>query len=338
MDPLLGPGIERAYSQNEAVLTQALNLVANDAPSHVQTAASHTSEWASTLSGPDTNTSEPIVRFLYPVRRSALDVQETPQPTIANFDVVAVLASAFYFGVLLRGILPAEQDGLIVVVNNECGMPFTYQINGAESIYLGEGDLHDDEFSNYGLSVNFTDLRNFIIGDKLDNFYTGIPLASSYCTYNMTVYPSEVMEEKYRSNDPIIFTYSVIAIFLLTSFCFLGYDKLVADRQQKVVQTAQQSNAIISSLFPSNIRDRLFVDGANGMVGPTKARLKHFLHDEDEPSNSRVGDMRSNLTTDKPIADLFTDCTVMFADIAGTSQCVVELFVKSLSHSSYPPC
>jgi hypothetical protein len=326
MDPLLGPGIERAISQKEAVLTQALNLAGKDDPSHVQNAANHTYEWASTLSGSDTNTSEPLVRFIYPVLRSALVVQESSLFRVSDVDVVAVMVSSFYFGTLLRGILPAGQDGLIVVVDNECGLPFTYQVNGAEPIFLGEGDLHDDLFSNYAISVNLTELGDFIIGDELEQFYTGLPIADTYCRYNITIYPSEVMEDKYRSNDPIIFTYSVIAIFLFTSICFLGYDKLVADRQQKVVRSAQQSNAIISSLFPSNIRDRLFVDGANGIARPTKARLKHFLHDEDESSNSRTGgDMRAKLNAERPIADFFTDCTVMFADIAGTSLNTVEI-------------
>jgi hypothetical protein len=318
MDPLLGPGIERTLYNKEAVLTQALNVATKDDPSHIQYAANHTTEWASTLSRSDTNTSEPLVRFLYPVLRSALLVPEASPSDVANVDVVAVVASSFHFGTLLRGILPTGQDGLIVVVHNQCGMPFTYQINGEKSLYLGEGDLHYDRFTRDALSINFTELRDFVIGDELEQFYNGLSFAETYCMYNITIYPSAVMEDKYRSNDPIIFTYSVIAIFLLTSICFLGYDKLVADRQQKVAQSAQQSNAIISSLFPSNIRDRLFVDGGHGIIRPTKARLKHFLDEEEDPSNSRTMG-RSTQIADKPIADLFTECTVMFADIAGKS-------------------
>lgn len=316
MDPLLGPGLEYAFQQKEAVLTQALNLVRENESSHIQYAAEHTAEWAAALSSPNVNPEEPLVRLLYPVLSSALSVPESASAPATDSEVSAVVASSFYFGTLLRGILPTGQDGLVVVVNNECGMSFTYELNGAEPTYLGEGDLHDHQYEDYALSVNFTELSEFIIGGDLQTYYQGLPIATSYCMYNVTIFPSEVMETKYRSNDPIIFTYSVIAIFLVTSICFLGYDKLVADRQQKVLRSAQRSNAIISSLFPSNIRERLFVDGAHGgaeIFQPNKARLRNFLHDEEDPSTSEgaTGAIKS-----RPIADLFTDCTVMFADIA----------------------
>ena len=87
-------------------------------------------------------------------------------------------------------------------------------------------------------------------------------------------------------------------------------------RQQKVMKTAVQSTTIVSSLFPSNVRDRLLDANGNSranddnvgksMFQPTKTRLKTFLNDG-EPSND----------SSKPIADLFTDTTVLFADIAG---------------------
>jgi Adenylate and Guanylate cyclase catalytic domain len=318
MDPLLGPGMERAFTQKKAILTQALNLAGKNDSSQVHYAAEHTSEWAAKLSTRDANPAEPLVRFLYPVLKSALSIQEPSSASFAASEAVAVVASSFYFGTLLRGILPAGQNGLIVVIHNDCGMSFTYVLNGEESTFLGLGDLHDDIYDKYALSLNFTELDDFIIGDELDYYYAGLPIDASFCMYNVTIFPSEVMEDEYRSNDPIIFTYSVIAIFLITSICFLGYDRLVADRQQKVIKSAQKSNAIISSLFPSNIRDRLFVEGGNGsnemahIFQPNKARLRNFLHDEDDPSKSGAG----GGTGSKPIADLFTDCTVMFADIA----------------------
>ncbi|MGK3756989.1 MAG: hypothetical protein ACI8RD_009303 [Bacillariaceae sp.] len=77
------------------------------------------------------------------------------------------------------------------------------------------------------------------------------------------------------------------------------------------MKTAIQSTAIVSSLFPAQIRDRLMEGGpddkkgASSMFQPTKNRLRSFLNDG-EPSNSN-----------KPIADLFPNTTVIFADIAG---------------------
>jgi hypothetical protein len=51
------------------------------------------------------------------------------------------------------------------------------------------------------------------------------------------------------------------AHLVFTSLVFLLYDRLV-ERRQKVMSTAVQSSAIVSSLFPSQVRDRLFpIDG-----------------------------------------------------------------------------
>jgi hypothetical protein len=320
MDPLLGPGMKHAAAHKEAVMTQALNIASLDDPVHVKYAVKHTTDWASYLIAPEANPSEPLVRFLYPVLHTASSSIWVTATSQSENTVVAMAASSFYFGSLLSGILPAGQDGLVVVIANYCGddtasQAFTYEINGSNATFLGLGDLHDPLFTNDGISANFTDFIEYNSKGTFER-YSGLPIASSYCMWNVTVFPSEKMEDKYRSNDPIIFTYSVIAIFLITSLCFLGYDKLVADRQQKVLRSAQKSNAIISSLFPSTIRDRLFVEGGGDNTGayifqPNKARLKNFLHEADDHSNSAGG-----VNASRPIADLFTDCTVMFADIA----------------------
>jgi hypothetical protein len=43
---------------------------------------------------------------------------------------------------------------------------------------------------------------------------------------------------------------AAVLIFVFTSLVFLLYDRLVERRQQKVMSTAMQSSAIVSSLFP----------------------------------------------------------------------------------------
>jgi len=128
-----------------------------------------------------------------------------------------------------------------------------------------------------------------------------------------------------------------VAIFIFTALVFIGYDVLVTLRQQKVMKTAVQSTTIISSLFPSNVRDRLLEAGGGGggdvetgritttttttttdnnnnnnnnnsnqIFKSKNTRLRTFLNDGEPASESN-----------KPIADLFTDTTVLFADIAG---------------------
>lgn len=72
---------------------------------------------------------------------------------------------------------------------------------------------------------------------------------------------------------------------------------------------AARSNAIIKSLFPSTVRDRVLdAEPSSQMFVPPKARLGSFL---------RSGEANATNDDRTPIADLFPECTVMFADIAG---------------------
>jgi Adenylate and Guanylate cyclase catalytic domain len=86
---------------------------------------------------------------------------------------------------------------------------------------------------------------------------------------------------------------------------FLVYDRLVERRQSIVLNTANQSSAIVSSLFPKSVADRLLLDSAPGCNVTAKTRLKSFLCDSQDNQGLQ------------PIADLFLETTVLFADIAG---------------------
>lgn len=80
------------------------------------------------------------------------------------------------------------------------------------------------------------------------------------------------------------------------------------------IPSAAKSNAIIKSLFPSTVRGRI--------LEADPAASKHFVTDKTRlGSFLRTGktgaDSEENVATTRPIADLFPNTTVMFADIAG---------------------
>jgi hypothetical protein len=60
-----------------------------------------------------------------------------------------------------------------------------------------------------------------------------------------------------KSSNPLFSTSAVVLIFLLTSVAFVFYDCLVQKRQEKVMTSVQQSNALVGSLFPAQVQDRL---------------------------------------------------------------------------------
>lgn len=72
--------------------------------------------------------------------------------------VVASVIAIMDWSSMLTGILPAGIHGLHIVVNDGCGRSMTFEANGSNAIYLGEGDQHDTSYNSYLMVV--TDLTN----------------------------------------------------------------------------------------------------------------------------------------------------------------------------------
>jgi hypothetical protein len=117
--------------------------------------------------------------------------------------------------------------------------------------YIGEGDFHDISYSNREILVPFKDPK-----------YNLTANVSGECEYTFHVFPTKVFEASYKSNLPFAMTMIVAATFLLMAIAFFGYDWFVQRRNNKVVEVAARHGALVSSLFPKNVRDRLFADAA----------------------------------------------------------------------------
>jgi hypothetical protein len=88
--------------------------------------------WADVYSGwvsPGDNPMEPVSDIIYPV----IDKLDRIQITEGDNDmsvhkIVAVLSSSFYWRDVLKNILPTGRNGMVIVIDNPCKTPFTYQI------------------------------------------------------------------------------------------------------------------------------------------------------------------------------------------------------------------
>jgi class 3 adenylate cyclase len=137
----------------------------------------------------------------------------------------------------------------------------------------------------------------------------------------MKMYPSSKFRAMYNSSRPEVFAAILASVFFATGMVFFVYVQYVSRRQNKVMATALRTNAIVSSLFPSNVRDRILKDAEEQVEREmnmkssfvnAKHRLKNFL--EDEPEDCRKS---PEVFSTKPIADLFPETTLMFADMVG---------------------
>ena len=273
------------------------------------------------------DTGEPVIRILYPILDTADGAITVNEP---DSNLVGIIASTFFWRQFLENILPNDEQGLVVVFQNSCNQSFTYEVNGHDAQYIGPGDLHDlkPDFDNRGHSLTFSEIGSF--ADALatrEATYGGLPINDGFCAYTISIFPSETMWNKFITKEPWIYSAIAVAIFGFTTFFLMGYDKLVRIRQKKVMKTAIQSTNIVSSLFPSTIRDRLLngddnssmtkATGRSSMFEPTKAKLRTYLNDGEQDLDPTNMDSARNPKTNKPIADLFAATTVLFADIAG---------------------
>lgn len=107
-------------------------------------------------------------------------------------------------------------------------------------------------------------------------------------------------------NADIVFVVVGGCVLFVATICLAVWMVLNVRRSinmQRVLEKAQVEQQIVSSLFPSNVRDRLIEDAVESQAAHRKKSLS-------APTNEPVAGS-------KPIADLFTDVSIMFADMQG---------------------
>jgi len=226
------------------------------------------------------------------------------QPVMTNFTEFAAIGGHFStvvtWEIFFHNILPPSASGVVVILSDSCGSAYTYEINGKEATYLGEGDLHDPIFNDMAYEGTLVDETRTV----------------DICTYVMFVYPTSTFHDQYKTNNPIIYTLVVVIIVLCTALFFVMYDWYSKRKEQMLLMKAERTHAIVASLFPGHVARQLISDGASKeddndrKTTGGRAGLRRYLADGDEDVNAL--DLNS-----KPIADLFPHTTVMFCDIVG---------------------
>lgn len=269
--------------------------------------------------------------------------------------VVGVLAAIVPWTVYLQTVMSAFVEStsshgsesnyrMYALLENTCRQQFTYHLSNEGVEYVGPGDLRNTASK----TAESQAMKVTIPLTTTETTPTSDTNATDQCDYSLVLFPSHQFQYRVATANimaPTVAAVIVAVLFVVMIANFCIYDRIVRSRNTKVVDAAARSNAIVSSLFPSQIRDRLFASAAsasnskendlerddspdNTRSGPSssKTRLKDFLNDkntarlqqvvEDTQDNTISGDSEV-LFEGKPIADLFTETTVIFADIAG---------------------
>jgi len=264
---------------------------------------------------------EPIGFLHYPVFQSPSSRDK----------VVAVLTATVYWKSYFQNILPETAQGIICVVENE-DQQFTYKIDGKDATFLGNADLHDPRFDEFEITAEYKafqdDDSDGIAEDKGTTFnhvYTGVPVDQSRLNYKIRVYPSQEMADLYLTDEPVYYAIVIACVMLIAVLVFAVYDWYVEMRQQKVSTVALKSNAIVSSLFPKQIKDKLYGESEDNNNKPLsnrdafrRAGRTASTRAADSPEQSLTSPISSSgRRKASAIADFFPSATVLFMDIAG---------------------
>jgi hypothetical protein len=233
------------------------------------------------------------------------------QPVFEDFGSDSKLVG-FVFAVvpwdsIFVDILPKGADGYIVQVAGTCGSRFSYRLDGPKATYLGDDFQPNSDFSYLAQSSEFAEFARY--GGDL----TSSTADSIHCSYKLNVHASKSLESSYETNKPARYTGFILVVFFLTAMVFVIYDFFVQRRQAKVLMTAQRTTALVSSLFPKSVQQRIMAEATPGVnddeVGRKtdtfsgKDQLRSYLGDEDTSSlNKEFGE---SVFKTKPIADFF---------------------------------
>jgi hypothetical protein len=243
--------------------------------------------------------------------------EETPvtalvTPILESTEVVGAMVGWLEWQYEFTNLLPEGVNGIVVVVGteNKCQSPFSFEINGPVAIYLGPGDQHDSGYN----------------GVMVKSVFDAWSVVDHCGQYTFSIYPKSEFEDDFKTVRPWIYSGIALMIFGVAGVIFIVYDWTVERNTERIEERAAKTDAIVNSLFPANVRDRLINNNQDGNhltdIGKEKAPgFKNKSNKSELKSGGdSFGDLRqdeSGVFTTRPIADLFPEATVMFADIVG---------------------
>ena len=253
---------------------------------------------------PNEDQKMPHSYLIQPVYDSLLETRGEP---------VAFLQAFLPWGRFFQDVLPEIEKGITVVLEGSCGQTYTFELNGSEVDYISEGDFHDPLFEHMSREFELAPFAR--LDGRIEELYEG---GSEFCQYNIRIYPSGQWNEKFISDKPYYYAAAVVGCFIVTSIVFIIYDCLVSRRQKVVMDSANKTHAIVSSLYPADVRDRLMEEMEEKRKRASNNRADFLTNTVRSAvaSSPEIGGAfctSDKIFGSKPIAELYPATTIMFA-------------------------
>eukprot|EP00977_Amphora_coffeiformis_P006818 scaffold1498_cov163-Amphora_coffeaeformis.AAC.10 len=276
------------------------NLLTNTASGVSRMMVKSVTDTVDVLTSIDTN--DFLFAGQYP--RSSLMISPASNEKEGGESVGGIIWALLSWDFLFSSRLPPDAGRLLVEVQNDCGVELSFAVVDGASGYIGEGLRHDSEFNDLAF-------RMFPFGDT--------EASSSECPFSVTAYPTFTFKNDYVTNAPWVYMTGVLCVFFVAAIAFVIYDYNVQRKQAKLFHSAQKTSAIVAEIFPKNVQKRIIEEKQERERNNLNASRSNLAPKSELKSMMSKGDEKSGVENykGKPIADLFPETTIMFADIVG---------------------
>ena len=262
---------------------------------------------------------------------------------LAGQEVSGVIMIEFRWESIFENVLQDSDQTVHAVMENACGDVFTLEITGSHVNYIGEGDHHDPRYDSLRVTTTYDERidwslanqRNYPNPPGYGGFSNREDVPNAMCKYVAHFYPTAQFENYFATNRPVIFAVIVVMIFAFAMCVFMVYDRLVGRRQSVVMDSAVKFSSIVHQLYPPEFVDRViqpdgnignFTQQARGvsnmktlrMLQPRSMVTPSMMNIRQDPQGFLTDSKSDNIPMlSRPIAEMFPDVTVIFADVSG---------------------
>ena len=122
----------------------------------------------------DSNAEHPHSMAFYPIHKDTDDYES---------EIVAAVLVGFAWDSALRFLLPHGVHSIHAIVKNDCNQSYTYNLDGQDAFFLGEGDYHEEKFHDMEVVVNLSPFS-----------HPDFTSTTGHCQYKMVRREADVFE------------------------------------------------------------------------------------------------------------------------------------------------
>jgi hypothetical protein len=119
----------------------------------------------------------------------------------------------------------------------------------------------------------------------------------------------------FKSTTEFTYAMQMIGVYCVLVVVVFLHDFFQSSRIHRIEGLARRATAIVSEIYPESVQKQLLSD--KDMLPILGRQSNHSVSCDDASRSSETCGERGGLTNNQSIAELYTDVTLMFADIAG---------------------